>query len=597
MPFLLTFVRRYPKQSILMLIAMLLAGIAEGIGLSAMLPLLNIAIGSQSAGHTANSPAAERMIREGLEALGIPPTLEALMMVIFAAIILKSGLILLANKRIGFTVAQVATDLRLEFLRALLASRWRFHLRQPIGALANTMITEASRTSKAYLCGATMTIALIQALILVIVAFMVSWKATLAAIIGGLMIFYILRRLIKKARHAGERQTRALKSLVAQLVDNLQSIKPIKAMALENLAESVLSKTTNKLNKALRMQVISKEYLRALSEPLRYALLLLGLYATLTYLKIPVATVIVYIFLIGRILQQLGKVQDEYQKMVTFESAHHSLKNKIKEAKAAREISSGKQPPILYKAIRLNQITFAYDNKPVLSNASFIFPAGVITAIVGPSGSGKTTVADLVIGLLRPNQGEIWIDDLALGQIDLQKWRRLIGYVPQESWLLHDTVLNNVTLGDPELTNEDAIGALKAAGAWEFVEVMPQGINSTVGERGYKISGGQRQRIAIARALVHKPKLLILDEATTALDPDNEIAICDTLSQLRGQLTILAISHQPAVLEVADRAYRLQNGTAVPMANGDLTERSDTEVAETDSDRKLQLIANPITLK
>ncbi len=219
-----------------MLIAMLLAGMAEGLGLSAMLPLLSTAIGSQAAGNTANSPAAERMVREGLQSLGIPPTLEVLLVVIFAAIILKSGLILIANKRIGFTVAQVATDLRLEFLRALLASRWGFHLRQPVGALANTMITEASRTSKAYLCGATMTIALIQALIVVIVAFMVSLKATSAAIIGGLMIFYILRRLIKKARRAGERQTKALKSLVGQLFYNLQSIKPIKEMALENLA-------------------------------------------------------------------------------------------------------------------------------------------------------------------------------------------------------------------------------------------------------------------------------------------------------------------------------------------------------------------------
>jgi ATP-binding cassette subfamily C protein len=491
-------------------------------------------------------------------------------------------------------VAQVATDLRLEFLRALLASRWRFHLRHPLGALANSIITEASRTSKAYLCGATMTIALIQAIILVIVAFMVSWKATVAAIFGGLLILFILRQLIKKARRAGDLQTRALKTLVGQMVDSMQSIKPIKAMALENLAESVLSKTTAKLNKALRKRVISREYLRALSEPLRYALLLLGLYATLTYLKMPVATVIVYIFLIGRILQQLGKVQDEYQKMVNFESAHESLKNKIKEAKADREISYGKQRPILDKAIRLHQITFAYDNEPVLSNASFIFPAGMITAIVGPSGSGKTTVADLVIGLLEPNQGEIWVDDLPFGQIDLQKWRRLIGYVPQESWLLHDTVLNNVTLGDPELTNEDAIGAMKAAGAWEFVEVMPQGINSTVGERGYKISGGQRQRIAIARALVHKPKLLILDEATTALDPENEMAICDTLSQLRGQLTILAISHQPAVLKVADRAYRLQNGSALPVIGADSSSILNSGESEKNADLKVEKADNPI---
>jgi ATP-binding cassette subfamily C protein len=596
MPFLLTFVRRYPKQSILMLIAMLLAGMAEGIGLSAMLPLLNTAIGSQAAGHTGNSPAAERMVRQALEALGIPPTFEALMIVIFVAIILKSGLILLANKRIGFTVAQVATDLRLEFVRALLASRWRFHLRQPIGALANTMITEASRTSKAYLAGATMTIALIQAIILLIVAFMVSWKATLAAIIGGLIIFYILRSLIKKARNAGKRQTIALKGLGRHLVDNLQSIKPIKAMALENLAESVLLKTTDKLNKALRKRVISREYLRALSEPLRYALLLLGLYGTLTYLKLPVATVIVYIFLIGRIFQQLGKVQDAYQQMVNFESAHESIKNKIKEAQANREVSSGNQTPILNKAIRLNQVTFAYDDKPVLRNASFIFPAGMITAIVGASGSGKTTVADLIIGLLKPNQGEIWIDDVSLEEIDLQKWRQLIGYVPQESWLLHDSVLKNVTLGDPKLTNEDAIAALKDAGAWEFVRVMPQGINSTVGERGYKISGGQRQRIAIARALVHKPKLLILDEATTALDPENEMAICNTLRDLRGKLTILAISHQPAVLKIADEAYRLQKGAAVHVENSGLTDLLDSENSDFDSSGKLQLTANSTNL-
>ena len=115
----------------------------------------------------------------------------------------------------------------------------------------------------------------------------------------------------------------------------------------------------------------------------------------------------------------------------------------------------------------------------------------------------------------------------------------------QESILLHDSVFNNITLGDPKLSGEDAVNALRAAGAWEFVKEMPQEIQSTVGERGGKLSGGQRQRIAIARALVHRPKLLILDEATTGLDPESESAICDTLRQLRGELTLLAISHQP----------------------------------------------------
>ena len=215
---------------------------------------------------------------------------------------------------------------------------------------------------------------------------------------------------------------------------------------------------------------------------------------------------------------------------------------------------------------------------------------------MGPSGSGKTTVADLIIGLLRPQQGEILIDGLPLEQIDVQKWRRAIGYVPQESWLLHDTVFNNVTLGDPKLKKKDVELALRAAGALEFVQAMPQGINSTVGERGSKISGGQRQRIAIARALVHKPKLLILDEATTALDPENERAICNTLRDLRGSLTILAISHQPAVLKVADQAYRLQSVSGEPAADKGLIKSSDSAEIENDPELMLKLIANPTHL-
>ena len=172
-------------------------------------------------------------------------------------------------------------------------------------------------------------------------------------------------------------------------------------------------------------------------------------------------------------------------------------------------------------------------------------------------------MADLLIGLLRPQKGQIWIDDQPLSTIDIRSWRLMIGYVPQETLLLHDTVMKNVTLGAPELSEKDVENALVAAGIWDFVTTMPQGMHTTVGERGGKLSGGQRQRIAIARALVHKPSLLILDEATSGLDPETETRICDTLRGLRRKLTILAISHQPTLINAADRAYRIQDGKAV----------------------------------
>jgi ATP-binding cassette subfamily C protein len=572
MRFLIKMARAYQGRTIIVLIAMLLAGLAEGFGLSAMLPLLSIAIGSQasvgqavSSSSAAGGSAAERAVKEAFGYLGVDPTLELLVLFILLAIILKSILVLLANKQIGYTVAQIATDLRLEFLRALIVSRWEFHLRQPVGRLANAMATESNRASKAYHSGTNMTIAAIQALIYVGVACLVSWKATLVALSAGLIIFYALKYFVTKARRAGERQTRVLKSLGGHLIDSLQSIKPLKAMALENLAESVLSTDTNKLNKALRKQVISREYLHAFQEPLRFIFLLLALYGALIYLQLPMATIFVLLFLIARVLIQIGKVQEQYQKMVMLESGYWSLHSKIKEAEKERESGLGAKIPLFRNTIRLAKVDFAYGNKFVLQDVSLTFPVGMITAIVGPSGSGKTTIIDLVIGLLRPKQGEILIDDLPLSQIDLHSWRQMIGYVPQEILLLHDTVHQNITLGDPKLNEKDAERALRAAGAWEFVLRLPQGIKSTVGERGGKISGGQRQRIAIARALVRKPKLLILDEATTALDPENEKAICSSLAQLRGELTILAISHQPAVLDVADRAFRIQNGKAVPV--------------------------------
>jgi len=565
MRLLISFWRAYPLQSAIMLLALLLAGVAEGIGLSALLPLISVAIGSQTgaeSGASVSHSGVERVVTEYLSALGLTPTLGVLLIVIVLAIVLKSGLVLVAQKQVGYTVAGVTTDLRLALLRALLVARWEYFLRQPIGALANSMATEAVRTSKAYLHGASMSALIVEALAYAGVALLISWKATLVSLGVGLLLAYLLKRLILKARHAGTRQTELLKSLLTHLTDTLQSIKPLKAMASESRADSLLAKKTNRLNKALQKQVLSKEVLKAVQEPLFVALLAIGLYLVLVYWHLPLATVMVLAFLLARIVKQLNKIQQQYQEMVILESAYWSLKDTIKEAERAREPELGSKVPSLNNSIRLDRVSFTYDEEMVLRVTSLTFPAGLFTAIVGPSGVGKTTVADLVTGLIRPQQGEVWVDDLPLQQVDVKSWRKMIGYVPQETLLLHDSVLINVTLGDPDLTEEDAELALRAAGVWEFVSEMPQGIYSTVGERGSMVSGGQRQRIAIARALVHKPKLVIMDEPTSALDRESELAICDTLQQLSGKYTILAISHRATLLNAADRAYQLQDGKA-----------------------------------
>ncbi|AOY58119.1 ABC transporter ATP-binding protein [Desulfococcus multivorans] len=568
----ITFFRRYPGESLLTLLALLLAGVAEGFGMTMLLPLLGIAIGGPADAIEASpgqKPALEQTIIRLFELIGLSPTIGLLLAVFVLCIMMKAALLLIANKRVGYMVSRVATDLRLDLIRALFTTRWEYYVHQPIGRFTNAFATEARRSADAYLYGIRIMAQALQAAVYTVVALMVARQETLTTLLAGFVILFALRHLVKKAKTAGNRQTQLLKSLLSQLTDTLQSIKPLKAMARENLADAVLQTRTRRLNKALRKQVFSEEALKALQEPLITLFLGFGLYAALVWWEMPMATVIVMIFMLIKILKALQKAQKEYQSMVIAESAYWSLWSKIEEARREKEHHTGSLTPVLEEGIRIENVSFGYGDRFVLKDLSMSFPMGSFSAIIGPSGAGKTTVVDLITGLLTPREGTIWIDDMPLTAADIKAWRRMIGYVPQETLLLHDTVMVNVTLGDPAFDEKDAQRALSEAGAWGFVAEMPAGIHTVVGERGARLSGGQRQRITIARALVHRPRLMILDEATSALDPASEAEICQTLRQLKGRLTILAISHQTALLEAADRAYRLHMGMAELLATPD----------------------------
>ncbi len=252
-------------------------------------------------------------------------------------------------------------------------------------------------------------------------------------------------------------------------------------------------------------------------------------------------------------------MQKLFQSATIVESAYWSIHSLIEESEQEREVMHGTMRPTLTRGCAMRDVSFAFGSRPVLQDISIDIPARQITLVMGASGAGKTTLTDLLLGLYRPDEGQVLIDDVSLERIDLGVWRAMIGYVPQELILFHDTVLANVTLGDQSLSEEQARAALEAAGAWDFVSAMPEGILSHVGERGAMLSGGQRQRIALARALVHKPSLLILDEVTSALDPEAELAICRNIRELSRSLTILAITHRPAWVNIADRVFELNS--------------------------------------
>ena len=554
---LLAFILAYPKRSAIMLLALLVAGIAEGLSLTTLLPLLSVAAGGNA------DSGAGKFITEALRHVGLDPTVGVMLLIIVAGMTLKSLLLLIANQQVGYTVAHVATALRLELIDALLASRWEYYLRQPAGSLANSIATEAYRAATGFEFGATVLSYGVQVIIYSIVALLVSWQATLVSLLVGFVLSIALHHLVRAARRAGSKQTRLLRSLLSYLTDVLGSVKPLKAMARDNVAEAILRDQNAQLETAMRKEVMSKETLRALQEPMLAALAAVGLYLALVHWNMSLPQVMMLAFLLVRLLGLIGKVQRQYQHLIAQESAYWALRSAAETARAAAEPASGSTQPSLQREIELRDVSFLYGAQPIFRGIHLRIPVRSFTAVFGPSGTGKSTLLDLLCGLVHPASGEILVDGVRLQNLNLREWRRMIGYVSQETILLHDTILNNILVGETGLSAADAERALREAGAWDFVKALPEGMNTVIGERGGLLSGGQRQRIAIARALAHRPRLLILDEPTSALDPESEALICQSLRALSGQLTVVAVSHRVAISVAADRVFRLVDGKAV----------------------------------
>ncbi len=331
-------------------------------------------------------------------------------------------------------------------------------------------------------------------------------------------------------------------------------------MAREDHVDALLTDETKQLERALRHQVISREALAALQEPILAIMVGIGFFLGTTVLKMEMAELVVMLFMLARVVNYLSRGQKAYQQVVMRESAYWALVQSIEAAHAQREPSGGGRQVRLTNQLEFEGVTYSHDgSKFILKDVSLRIPARGLTLIVGPSGSGKTTLLDLVAGLRDPDGGRILVDGVPLPELELRDWRRQIGYVPQESVMVDESVAHNITLGE-SFPEERIRAALRAADALQFVEAMPEGLATHVGQGGSRLSGGQRQRLAIARALIHEPRLLILDEATSNLDPEAQEAIVETVAHLKSQVAVLAVAHQEKMVRVADQVLRLADG-------------------------------------
>jgi len=431
---------------------------------------------------------------------------------------------------------------------------------------------------------------------LFIFAMLVIIKPLLALsvmVILGIAYIFIFRMFKKKLSDIGDKRFSENAELYKVVVEAFGGIKQLKLLGFEKVFINRYSKPSSEFAKnTATYQIISGTpryimevvaiggiisvvlYLLASAKGLQDALPIVGLFAFAAYRVMPaLQSIFVSVTTIRFYIPSLNAL---YEDMYFFENKSHNVSYPKKKISPLVNMK---------KELKLEKITFSYmgTRKPVIENLNIKIYSNTSVAFVGKTGVGKTTIADIILGLLRPNSGRMLVDGVEITDDNLLGWQKTLGYIPQDIYLLDDTITRNIAFGvpDEEIDINIVKNAAQIANIHNFItEELPDGYQTLVGERGIRLSGGQRQRIGIARALYHNPRVLVLDEATSALDGVTEKEVFKAINNISRTRTIIIIAHRLTTIRNCDVIYVLKYGKIVGQGKYKELMKSNTEFRE-----------------
>jgi len=403
-------------------------------------------------------------------------------------------------------------------------------------------------------------------MVTLIILLVMSWKLTIIILIllplNGILVSRIGKRL---KRHASRAQGR-LGMLMSLFEESLGGIRIIKGFGKEAYFFRKFSTENRHLNKINVLVNRSRDISSPLSETLGFITLSIVLYIggrmvqTETGIMDPSAFIL-FIVLFAQVIDPAKAFSTAFYNVQKGSASADRIEEILQIPETLKEAENPISLTEIQEGVEYKNVGFSYaSDKKTLNDISFKIPKGKTVALVGPSGSGKSTLADLLARFYDVSEGHVLFDGKDIRDIKVKDLRSLMGLVTQESILFNDSVYNNITFGNHEVSFEQVVEAAKAANAHEFIEQMDKGYYTNIGDRGGKLSGGQRQRIAIARAILKNPQILILDEATSALDTTSERLVQEALNTLMKNRTSLVIAHRLSTIQNADLIIVLENG-------------------------------------
>lgn len=567
-----------PRRVTLTVCLMVFISLTEGIGLLLLVPLLGLVGLDVQQGSLGQ---IESFVSAVFSYLHINPTLITVIIIYIVIISLNAFL----NRWMSINTSKIeyefSAHLRKALFEAISRSNWLFFSRKRSADLAHALTYEIERISSGTYFFLTMVASSMVLAVYIIFALNLSGLITGLIFTIGVVLLLVLRRRMTSSGVIGEEITESSKDLYSSALQHLEGMKTIKSYNLEDRNVRDFSFFTDRVVGKYMAAIHSYADVKFLFDVGSVVVLGILVVILLNFLAIPTASLLLLLFLFVRMIPNFSLIQHSYQYFINMLPGFSNVTDlERKFQKEAEPMAAGAEKIVVQDEIELDGVSFSYSGEssnPEESNGSesssdsetrsyavkdldIKIKAGKTTALVGLSGAGKSTIADLVMGLITPQKGHLEVDGKELDENFISSWRSQIGYVDQETFLFNDTVRNNLLLTNPDAGDGDIKSALQSAAAWEFVSKSPKGLDTILGDRGVRLSGGEKQRIALARALLRAPSLLILDEATSNLDSENERRIMDAIENLHGEITILIIAHRLSTIKNADFIYFIEDG-------------------------------------